>query len=497
MLAAASLPLLIGLSVSFWHAHRVLHDDATSQAHRALGHIDRMLGNARDTAVRVGARAGDACEDVVLELRKQVDSVLFVRSVDLLTNGNEIYCSSLYGSYHRRLDLTAYVDGHLRIAPHSGTQPDSTLLVYRNAVDGRGAVVTIDGRHVRDVLSLLDREDVLLSIRVGDVTLGQNGIVDRTSANTPDTVLRSEQFPVSVLATIPSGTLAKRVLMDYSGVIGVCVMFGAVLVILIQRASRHVRVRQREMARAMEHGEFVPYLQPLVSTADARWVGAEVLVRWHHPTEGIIPPNSFIPLAESSALIAPMTRALFHTVAEKLAFVALPKGFRLSFNVSPQHLTDASIIGDCDALLAMLGEKPVQIVLELTERELLATQSETRRIFEALHARGIKIAIDDFGTGHSNLGYLRDFDMDAVKIDRSFVEKIGADPVAERVLESILELAAKLELTTIAEGVETTEQRNYLSDRGVPLLQGFLFGRPSPIDAFIVELQSRSAAAPT
>ncbi|WP_174995791.1 EAL domain-containing protein [Pandoraea horticolens] len=497
MLAAAGLPLLIGLAVSFWHAHRVLHADAASQAQRTLGHIDRMLGNARDTALRVGPRAGMACEDVVLELREQVNSVLFVRSVDLLTNDNEVYCSSLYGNYHGHLDLTAYVDGHLRIAPHSGTQPDATLLVYRNAIDGRGAIVTIDGRHVRDVLSLLDREDVLLSIQVGDVTLGPNGIIDMAVAHTPDTVLRSEQFPVSVLATIPAGTLPKRVVTDYSGVIGVCAMFGLVLVISIQRASKHVRVRQREMVRAMEHGEFVPYLQPLVNAADARWVGAEVLVRWHHPTEGIIPPNNFIPLAESSALITPITRALFRAVAEKLALVNLPKGFRLSFNVSPQHLTDASIISDCDALLAMLGEKRVQIVLELTERELLAAQSETRRILEALHSRGIKIAIDDFGTGHSSLGYLRDFDMDAVKIDQSFVEKIGADPLAERVLESILELAAKLELITIAEGVETTEQRNYLSDRGVPLLQGFLFGRPSPIDAFIVELQSRSAAAST
>ncbi|VVE90513.1 EAL domain-containing protein [Pandoraea bronchicola] len=463
--------------------------EAQAQAMRAVVEVDRMLVNASQTARRIGARAGTKCDDLELDLRKQVDSVLFVRSVDVLVDEREIYCSSLYGVYHKTIDLSAYVDGRLRLQPHSGTSPDSTLLIYRWVEGGRGAVVTIDGRHVRDALQLLGRNGDGLILDVGGKLLGADGLKSNDASIGGDVIFeRSATFPFRVWAVMPKGVLLNRMASDYLGLIIAFGVFGILLGIFVKRGLSHVGSRRHEMSRALRLGEFVPFFQPLVNSSDKRWVGAEVLIRWRHPKEGLVQPDSFIPLAESSGLIVPITRGLFHSVTKALSGVDLPNGFRLSFNISARHMQCASIIEDCEALQRRLNQWRVQLVLELTERELLTSDGATREIFDALHGMGIKVAVDDFGTGHSSLTYLRDFEMDALKIDKSFVAKIGGHPLSERVLDSILDLAKNLELTTIAEGVETWPQAEFLRERGVPILQGYLFGRPMPAEEFVRRL---------
>jgi EAL domain-containing protein (putative c-di-GMP-specific phosphodiesterase class I) len=130
------------------------------------------------------------------------------------------------------------------------------------------------------------------------------------------------------------------------------------------------------------------------------------------------------------------------------------------------------------------------LVLELTERELINPTDITRRLFDALHELGVMIAIDDFGTGHSSLAYLRNFNVDYLKIDQSFVAMIGVDALSRHILDSIIELSGKLDLGIVAEGVETIEQCEYLAAQGVDFLQGYLFGRPLPCDEFIKSLIS-------
>ncbi|VVE73215.1 EAL domain-containing protein 6 [Pandoraea anapnoica] len=466
--------------------------DANMQASRALEEVDRMLSNASMTAKRVGLEAGARCADVVLELREQVDSVLFVRSVELLTNDQEIYCSSLQGEYRRSIDVEAYVDGRVRLLRHSGTQPDSSLLIYRWVSGGRGAIVTIDGRHVRDALSMVRRNGTDLMLDVGGEVLGRDGIMPSGIVAPSDAiVLQSKLFPISVWAEIPKGELRRRVLADYSVLLLAFAVFGAILGLCARKALSLVGSRRHELERALRTGEFVPYFQPLVSASGGGWLGAEVLIRWEHPKEGIVAPNDFIPLAESTGLIVPMTRGLFDSVATVLSEAEVPDGFRLSFNVSAQHLRCSTIIRDCEAFLARPGMQSVQLVLELTERELLEPNSHIRGIFGALHEMGVKVAVDDFGTGHSSLSYLRDFDMDAIKIDRSFVAKIGENPASEKVLESILEMSRKLNLTVIAEGVERQSQAQFLRELGVPVFQGFLFGRPMAGEVFVRHLQGQ------
>lgn len=485
-LIAVAMPPLFGTGLSYWYAQQDVESDAYAQAARVIADVERMLVNASQTAQRIGVRAGEPCESLALDLRKQVDSVLFVRSVEVFSNDRDIYCSSLYGTDRRSVDLGAYVDGSVRLIPHSGTLPDSTLLAYRWVKNGGGAIVTVDGRYIREVLASSSRDGDQLLLDVGGIVLGAHGLMpDHAPLGKRVFAERSSRFPVTAMALPARNAPLQRIERDYLGPIFASGLLVVLLGIFVKRSLKGGGLHQRAISRALRSGEFVPYFQPLVDATDGRWVGAEVLIRWQHPRKGVVGPDIFIPLAESSDLIKPMTRDLFRSVSLALAELKLPEGFRLSFNVSAKHMRCKSIVDDCASLQRGIRQPHVQVVLELTERELLPSEADTREIFDALHRIGIKIALDDFGTGHSSLSYLHDLEIDALKIDRSFVAKIGTHTASEQVLNSILELAAKLQLTTIAEGVETWPQAQYLSERGVPVLQGFLFGRPMPAEAFI------------
>ncbi len=158
----------------------------------------------------------------------------------------------------------------------------------------------------------------------------------------------------------------------------------------------------------------------MVTGDDAHWSGCEVLMRWQHPRQGMISPDRFIPLAEDSGLIVPMTRLLMAQVREAFAPLAdqLPRGFHFGFNISASHCKDLSLVDDCRDFIYAFRDNPIKLVLELTERELIVADEVTDRLFAELHQLGVFIAIDDFGTGHSSLTYLQTFQVDFLR-DRS------------------------------------------------------------------------------
>jgi len=185
-----------------------------------------------------------------------------------------------------------------------------------------------------------------------------------------------------------------------------------------------------------------------------------------------------------------MTRSLLCQTASLLAphTQLLHPNFHIAVNITARHCQDMDLVQDCKKFLNTFPDGQVKLVLELTERELIMPTDMTHKLFQELHELGVMIAIDDFGTGHSSLGYLRDFNVDYLKIDKSFVAMIGANALSKHILDSIIQLSAKLDLGIIAEGVETLEQRDYLASQGVDLLQGYFFGHPVPGDIFIKSL---------
>ncbi|EFU6845683.1 EAL domain-containing protein [Salmonella enterica] len=239
--------------------------------------------------------------------------------------------------------------------------------------------------------------------------------------------------------------------------------------------------------------EFVPYIQPIMDIKNNRIKGGEVLMRWMTPEAGVIPPNKFIPLAETSGLIVPMTRELFSSTSNNFRShtTLLPTDFHLGFNISQLHLQDGSIIADCQNIINAMLPCRVKLVLELLERDPFEYTDEIKSTFTKLKEMGVDFALDDFGTGYSTHDYLQNFDIDYIKIDKNFIKMIGIDIISQHIVDNIISLANNLNIDVIAEGVETVSQEIYLKERSVKYMQGYLYGHPVPLDEFVKNYLNR------
>lgn len=158
--------------------------------------------------------------------------------------------------------------------------------------------------------------------------------------------------------------------------------------------------------------------------------------------------------------------------------------FYLSINISAACCQDRALLVECQRLLSEFQNGEIQLILEITERETLVTDIKTTHLFEELNKIGVKVAIDDFGTGYSSLAYLQHFSVDTLKIDQSFIKRIGTEPLSQHIVDNLVDLGARLGISLVAEGVETLKQAEYLQSKGVGLLQGYYFGRPVSVRDF-------------
>jgi EAL domain-containing protein (putative c-di-GMP-specific phosphodiesterase class I) len=250
---------------------------------------------------------------------------------------------------------------------------------------------------------------------------------------------------------------------------------------------------QHLLEKALRHNDIVPYLQPIVCSKKKIVIGCEILARWQHPTLGSISPEMFIPLIEKREIIISMTRELMHEVRVVLAPLAytLPEKFHFSLNITAQHCELVTLIQDCKFFTEAFSDNPITLTLEITEREIIPKTPMSELVFKQLSKLGVMIAIDDFGVGYSNLGYLQEFNFDIVKIDKSFIRSIGIHSISEHIIASIVSLSAKLNMLTIAEGVENQSQADILKKLNVDYLQGYYYGHPVPVKSFIAECINR------
>lgn len=215
----------------------------------------------------------------------------------------------------------------------------------------------------------------------------------------------------------------------------------------------------------------------------ARVIGAEALVRWNHPTRGLIPPPQFVPIAEDLGLVRQLTEQILN-IACKTART-WPELF-VSVNLSPEHFRDPKLERMVWRALETSGLPAKCLELEVTETVLLRATDATMATLKALRRLGVRISLDDFGTGYSSLSYLNRFKFDKLKIDRVFVMDLETNPLSRALIRSIVGLAKSLKMAVIAEGVETREQLAILRAEGVPAFQGFLFCKPLTADQFKV-----------
>lgn len=251
---------------------------------------------------------------------------------------------------------------------------------------------------------------------------------------------------------------------------------------------------ENELRVALEQHELEVYYQPRLDVVTDAVLGAEALVRWHHPTRGLLLPGEFIPVAEDSGLVAPLGAFVLEAVARAaVAFRARSVPLVLSANLSPRQLADPGFIEVVRALVARTGCDPRGIELEITESTLLGRGEETEQVLAALCAMGFRISIDDFGTGYSNLAYLQRYPIHGLKIDRSFLHALDrTTPIAEL----ILAMCKMLGVETVAEGVETEAQLDWLRAHGCREYQGFLVSPAVPLQEFERAFVPRTVARP-
>lgn len=244
--------------------------------------------------------------------------------------------------------------------------------------------------------------------------------------------------------------------------------------------------QKSDLLKGLLRGEFSLLYQPQVSLTSGEIVGAEALLRWHSPIFGQVSPQDFIPLAEANGAIEQIDRWVFKTACSALKrwqAKGLPK-VSLCINLSANEVIHPHCVATVAEILDRTGCDPKQIEIELTETSPIADNETAIANLHQLKALGLSIAIDDFGTGYASLQYLQKFCFDTLKLDRTFVRDVDSNPSTAAFALSILDLAAKRNLRTVAEGVETAEELAWLHQQGCHVIQGYLFARPMPETQF-------------
>lgn len=481
--------LIVMLTVT-WNQRSAWHDRLASNTQH---YVANVFDELQTTLQPLQAATNATCESIRNDLTQRSAFADDVRAI-LLVKDHSAFCSSATGPMQMDIrEISPHTDVKntidIRLIPGTPMMrhKPAIALWLKNPAEPASGVFSTLNINLTPYLLLASREQQNsgMAIMAGDsamITWDEQRVV--TSSALPKKPLRSiaiPGYPLTLYLYGESLPLRDLYIILLAGLLmGVLITCGCFLVFTLRLRSG------KEIMLGIKRGEFHVEYQPIIKTHSGEPYGLEALLRWTHPTEGRIPPDSFISYAEGQNLIVPLTRHLFTLVAQDAHHLCrvVPVGTRMGVNLSPNHLVHPSFRQDVLDWLAMMPAGHFEYVFEITERTMVSEQG-TDEIFDWIRQQNIRIAIDDFGTGHSALIYLEKFQFDYLKIDRGFVQSIGMETVNSPVLDTVLTLANKLNLNTVAEGVETGEQASWLIKRGVTHLQGYLFSRPRTVSKLI------------
>jgi sensor c-di-GMP phosphodiesterase-like protein len=480
------------------------------QQQQRLQELTDIALRRSEVAVDFGAASVDEiarggrldCEPSSLQLfRLNVYQRSAVKDVRLGNHDGSIVCSAYSETLEfdkawvARSDMLPSSDDSLRLFRVEQFGGDA-LGVMRD-VDAKRSLVAIVSINsfLFDIMpaELRARSGVLLELN-NHQQLAQFSLDDIDLVNPIEITKTSSRYPLHATVRVDAGALAKAYGRGYWPAMLAALGLGLAFGMLLARARR-VEGPVADLDRALAHGEFKPFFQPTFHLTTGEIVGCEMLARWIRADGTIVPPMKFIPLAEQSGRIRAMTWQILSIALKELnAHLRQNKEFKLSFNVVPSHLMSEGFV---DILRKMVLEAKIstrQIVLEITERDELQDLARAAATVKELRELGFKVAIDDVGVGHSGLSHLKALGANTMKIDKFFVDSIK-DESTSRIVESLVRLARDLQMTVVAEGIETEQQMASLLACGVQEGQGYIVSPPLPYAKFMELMEIRQARA--
>ncbi|WP_410013461.1 EAL domain-containing protein [Sodalis sp. C49] len=491
---------IFSVSLISFFAYQTLKSRADHEIGSTLAFVDTLLNDADATADEAIMLLNRPCAEIVDRLRMINMRHSLVRTV-ILDHQGLVYCSPVpappnmkprkYAAEMR--DLTPEIE--LR----AGTLlfPGIAVIVLRKHRGNDGVSVVIDTQYMHYMMDAVGSNNrIFLSIK--NQSLSPDGrLIPSDKLQTGFIAVNrvSRVFPFALSIAITQRQFFDYMVDTYAVIILFSVVVCLVMSLLIRNWLAATTSIRTNMALALKRNEFEPYFQPVMNVANDRCAGVEILTRWRHPTDGFVSPEVFIPLAEESGLIIPLTRQLMQQVATVIADSAVHWRERLhvAINISANHLADRQIVEDCRTFLQTVQDKNIRLVLELTERQFIDVNDTTLAVLAELQQLGVAIAIDDFGTGYSGLSYLSKMNIDFLKIDQSFVAMIEEETTSRIIVDVVIDLAVKLDMKLIAEGVENARQKAYLLDKQVFFQQGYFFSRPMALTQFSLYMREEHA----
>lgn len=427
--------------------------------------IDTEFESAQEMAASAGSFIGETCTDeVVRTLSRMNASVEYIRSINIIENG-EWSCSSLEGRQSLGIEsegtttralVTQYVN-------RQGTEMYMTYFPVKEQV----VAVSIYKAAIDKILYDFSRDE----------NIEAQFLLEPKS--NPLMQAGSSHFPFWIVFNTQESWVDY--MKDNRYVIAIFVALAAGLFIHLTALQKLSPMK--ELKKAIDDDQFVPYYQSVVELSSGEIMGAEVLIRWVHPEQGIIPPNEFINAAEKSGLINKMTLGLMKHIENDMQGLSniMCKNFHIGLNVPPGAFRDEHFTKNCIEFITRMSQRSIRVMMEITERQQNVLSEDIR---DRLKNAGADLALDDFGTGFSNYEALQKIAPRFLKIDKMFIDTLTHGGVSEHIVDNIIHLSESTGIPLIAEGIEDNEQALKLTSKGVALGQGYLYSKPVPYQDF-------------
>jgi len=478
------------INLQVWYSARV---DSLAGAHFVVKNLNVMLKEAHHATQLAMQLADNECDtEGQYQLGTEAALQPHLRTIVILKR-YAVWCSSLPGNRVLLVNSSALPESSLLLVPSGSTVNGLPVLLYQTNYAGSRIIVSISDSHIRDALDV-PLNGVKYSLRVGDRILGLSGdVVTGVDSSKKVLTVNASDYPFAIQFNSPPLFSLTRLFNRAGGLLLFLLIISSLPAYILQRYLSRDISPEESLCTAIYRNDIIPYYQPVVSGKEGSLRGVEVLARWKHPQSGFISPASFIPLAEKSGLIIPLTQSLMRQVAAHMNSISklLPEGFHVGINFSASHIDASTFVEECLHYKRSFIRQDLNLVIEVTEREPLHIDEHLVKTLNELHEIGFAIALDDFGTGYSGLSYLQALHIDYIKIDQSFVARVNASEDSTVILDSVLELAKKLSISIVAEGVETQEQLDYLTRNHIKFLQGFYFYKPTPFKELVKVLLSK------